>query len=387
MIARLESSSRAFRFASVLYGAATYTRHGLRRRTGENHARIAGNCDLASPPRIGTRPPHVGVTENPLVSVCLPVYNGAELVGRAIDSALNQAYEPLEIVVVDNRSSDGTPEIVRARYGDRVRLHVNPRNLGLVGNHDSAVLHSQGQFLKFMHHDDYLTANCIPKMVDALVAHPSAGLVFSRRGLELAGDTSETARWAQTFGQIHAQFPRLHPINSGPALFSQWLFTGFPENWVGEPIAVMVRRSALKTVGLFNRHTRHLMDIDLWMRIMAHYDAAFLDEELVTYRHSAESGTARTAASGEHWLDPLWMLEALNCYPELVARHPELRDRRRAERRRALRAVVRGTLRLQQEPRPLRSWLQYQRYRTRMLIHRRTRPFQSLRLCRGSGLQ
>jgi glycosyltransferase involved in cell wall biosynthesis len=316
----------------------------------------------------------------PLVSICLPVYNGVGLVHRAVESAVRQDYEPLEIVVVDDHSSDGTATLVQARYGDRVNIVVNTTRLGLAANHDAAVMHARGDFVKFLHQDDSMEDTCVTDMVTALTAYPSAGLAFCRRHIELGENTPEDREWASKFGEVHRHFARLAQTNRGPELFADWLTRGFPENWIGEPVAVMVRRSALQRVGLFNRHTLQGMDIDLWMRILAQYDAVFLDRKLVTYRHWTKSSTARTVARHKDWLDKLWMLEGLTSYPELVTRYPRLTDLRRFHRRVFSRTIARDVLNFDRKHRPIGDPLSYVAYRARQLLpsRRRVTPFSNL---------
>jgi glycosyltransferase involved in cell wall biosynthesis len=308
------------------------------------------------------------VSPRPLVSVCVPVRNGRDLIERALDSALAQDYEPIEIVVADDDSSDGTAELVRSRYGERVRLFENDVARGLCGNHDAVVSRARGDFIKFLHHDDFLTPPCVSRMAQALLANPTAGLAFCRRAIELEDETETAQHWLERYRAPHRNFAALAPVNSGKGLFAEWLARGFPDNWIGEPVTVMVRRSSLRRAGRFNPHSRQMMDIDLWMRILAHEDAAFVDEELVTYRHSEASSTGRTIEGRRNWLDPLWMLEALTADDELAARHPELESMRRVRRREAFRTAIRHALRLPPELKFAKDWARYERYRAGRLL-------------------
>jgi glycosyltransferase involved in cell wall biosynthesis len=302
-----------------------------------------------------------------LVSICIPVLNGAASIEEALDSALAQSYEPIEIVVADDHSSDGTAEVVQERYGSEVRLVVNGRRAGLCGNHNIALRHCQGEFIKFLHHDDTLAPECVAKMADALQRHGSAGFVFSRRALQVDLASQEELQ-LQQYEELHRGFSELERINDGRVLLGEWLAQGFPDNWIGEPVTVMVRRIALTRAGLFSPHLRQLMDIDLWMRILAAgFDAAFLDEELATYRPSGGSSTGRTVTQYRHWLDPLWILEDLTSagVPEphsavlerLLSRH----------RRMAFRSVARSALAVRGGY-PVPPYLPYLLYRTRRAI-------------------
>jgi glycosyltransferase involved in cell wall biosynthesis len=305
-------------------------------------------------------------TTDPLVSICIPVLNGAEFIERALDSALAQSYEPLEIIVADDHSSDGTAELVRQRYGQEVRLHANRQRTGLCGNHNVAIRYARGEFIKFLHHDDTLEPECVAKMADALNRHRRAGLVFAPRALETVQDEADEAR--QDYADVHTRFSGLEPINDGRALVTEWLAKGFPDNWIGEPVAVMVTREGLARAGLFSPHVRQLMDIDLWMRILAAgLDAAFIDERLATYRQSSESSTGRTVTRHAHWLDPLWMLEHLISVDGVATQHPMLADMVGRHRRIAFRSAARSALPHGQRY-PVWPYWSYLRYRTRRAL-------------------
>jgi glycosyltransferase involved in cell wall biosynthesis len=297
-----------------------------------------------------------------LVSICLPVLNGAEYIGRALDSALAQTYEPIEIVVSDDCSADGTADLVRERYGDAVRLHLNAERAGLSGNHNAAVRHAGGELIKFLHHDDTLEPDCVAKMVAALAEHPSAGFVFARRRL-IADDQSEEARRSNEV--FYAGLARFGPLNDGRTVLRDWLAGDFPLNCIGEPVSVMVRREALERTGLFSPHLRQLMDIDLWMRILAAgFDAAFIDEELATYRQASESSTGRTVTRRLHWLDPLWMLEHLRRAAGAEGTYPRLGELVAKHRRMAFRSAARSLVPAG-ERYPLRPYGSYVQYRLR----------------------
>src|SRR3954451_22355927 len=104
------------------------------------------------------------IPQRPLVSVCLPVYNGEAWVGKAVESALAQTYENLEIVVSDNASTDGTAAVVRSFDDPRVRLSTAAERVTMSGNHNRAVGLARGGLLKFLHADDSLVPECVAEM-------------------------------------------------------------------------------------------------------------------------------------------------------------------------------------------------------------------------------
>jgi glycosyltransferase involved in cell wall biosynthesis len=121
-----------------------------------------------------------GVRENdaPLVSVIMPAYNSAEHIGEALDSVLAQDWHPLEVVVVDDGSTDDTAAIVR-RYPDVV--YVRQDNKGPSAARNAAVERSSGEFVANFDSDDLLPPTRVSDQVRYLIAHPEVGVVFGRQ--------------------------------------------------------------------------------------------------------------------------------------------------------------------------------------------------------------
>jgi glycosyltransferase involved in cell wall biosynthesis len=116
--------------------------------------------------------------DSPLVSVIMAAYNAAEHIGDALDSALAQEWQPLEVVVVDDGSTDDTAEIVR-RYPDVVYVHQD--NQGPSAARNAAVEHSSGEFVANFDSDDLLPPTRISDQARYLLAHPEVGAVFGRQ--------------------------------------------------------------------------------------------------------------------------------------------------------------------------------------------------------------
>jgi hypothetical protein len=108
---------------------------------------------------------------------------------------------------------------------------------------------------------------------------------------------------------------------------------GFPDNWVGEPTNVMMRRSLFERVGGFHPRIRQAADMALWLHAMFHCDVGFVDESLATY-HAAGMGsvTDDNFRYGKLWLDRLWLLESLLSDDSIRAGAPGLRRMIRRER-------------------------------------------------------
>jgi glycosyltransferase involved in cell wall biosynthesis len=119
----------------------------------------------------------------PLVSVVTPVYNGAPYLSTCINSVLAQTYRNWEHILVDNCSTDETPEILSryAQRDSRIRLAKNDRFVGVIENHNIAfrLIAPESKYCKGLSADDYLFPECIRKMVDLAERHPNVGIVGS----------------------------------------------------------------------------------------------------------------------------------------------------------------------------------------------------------------
>ena len=101
--------------------------------------------------------------KSPLVSILIPTYNRENLIKDAIESALNQTYKNIEIIIVDNKSIDNTWQVIKSYEGkdSRIKAFQNKKNIGPVLNWKECVSFSKGSFVKFLFSDDYISENYI----------------------------------------------------------------------------------------------------------------------------------------------------------------------------------------------------------------------------------
>ena len=130
----------------------------------------------------------------PLVSIGLPVRNGAGTVGRAIRSVLEQDHARLEVVISDNASDDGTEAICRelARSDERVRYIRQPENIGLLPNFYAVLHQARGSYFKWMGDDDWLTPTFVGRCVAMFSEDPELLVVTTRQGHVLPGGEVES---------------------------------------------------------------------------------------------------------------------------------------------------------------------------------------------------
>ena len=127
----------------------------------------------------------------PLVTVALICYNQEEYIGAALDSVLAQDYEPLQILVSDDASRDGTVDIVRRyqrAHPDKIELQVHPRNLGISRNTCSIYPRIRGRYVSWFAGDDLFLPGKISRQVAALEANPDAVMCY--HDMEVFDDAS-----------------------------------------------------------------------------------------------------------------------------------------------------------------------------------------------------
>jgi glycosyltransferase involved in cell wall biosynthesis len=222
----------------------------------------------------------------PKVTVAIPTYRGAAHLGAAIDSVLNQTLGDFELVVLDDNSPDDTAAIV-ARFPDPRLVYLrNSRNLGPLGNWDRCLSEGRGEYFKLLPHDDVLQANCLERQVAVLDADldKRVALVFSSRDI-LAPDGKRLTRRG---------YPG-HPTGLIPAAEVMRSCIRRGTNLIGEPGAVLFRKSLADKVGRFDATYPYVIDLDYWFRLLRHGDAYCCPEPLAGFR---VSGTSWSVAIG-----------------------------------------------------------------------------------------
>jgi glycosyltransferase involved in cell wall biosynthesis len=319
------------------------------------------------------------MTHGPLVSVCIPTFNRAGVIGDALESALSQTYRSLEIVVVDDASTDDTADRIEAHQDKRICFYRNVCTLGQAGNRNRTLALSRGSLIKFLDSDDQLEPDCISRMVELFMDQPSVGFVFSRRNVLLDEPvTGASIQWKAQYEELHTNFSTLELLNDGRQLLKQWLAAGLHDNWIGEPSVVMVRRSHLERVGGFAVNVRQTIDTNLWARLLPYTNVGFVDAALATYRYWKQSEHAVNSRTRESWLDRLWTFEDLVADPCVRGMYPEVLTLLTAERRQAWRTAIRLGRLGHNASVPVRPYLPYLRFRVQSLCGSRPPTFPPL---------
>ena len=227
-------------------------------------------------------------TPPPVASVVIPAYNARATVTSAVRSALGQSVRDVEVVVVDDGSSDDTADAVRRMNEPRVRL-VQQRNRGLPAARNAGIAHARGTHVAFLDSDDLLLPRFIELALGALARTPNPGFAYTDAYVfdPISGRVRRRSAMARSNPPV--------PAPDDPGVFlARLLRTNFVY------VSTVVPRSVLETVGGFDERRRSSEDYELWLRILlAGFRAALVPGRHALYRqHPGQmSGDARTMAS------------------------------------------------------------------------------------------
>jgi glycosyltransferase involved in cell wall biosynthesis len=227
------------------------------------------------------------------VSILLPIFNGERYLQQCIDSALSQVFENIELIVVDDGSSDSSEEIVR-RYlqqDNRIKFFRNQENRGLFAAYNRCLENAQGVFIKPFAQDDLLSEVAVLRMREVLFQDPTISLVAS------------ACEIVDSFGRVvltRNRFPNGRRVSGSDVVRYSLLSLS---NWVGEPSTVMFRRKDCRAG--FNDEYFHAGDLEMWLRVVENGDLLLLDDSLVQFRMHDESATSTNLAGFLFALDAL----------------------------------------------------------------------------------
>ena len=201
------------------------------------------------------------MTEKPPVSVVVPAYNAAWCIDKALESVLEQSYSPLEIIVVNDGSSDDTSNRVKG-FGERVRLVEQP-NGGLSSARNTGIRQARGEWVAFLDADDCWLPGKLQRQMELLASRPDLGFCSTCTRVE----TPE----GEVLNLWHC-----------PEVRESALRTIFARNAAvaGSGSAVVARRDLLLNSGGFDEQLHSLEDIDMWLRLAAVTGYGCVDEPL-----------------------------------------------------------------------------------------------------------
>lgn len=217
----------------------------------------------------GTVPDLAPLPENPLVSVIIPSYNSRQWVAKAIDSVLDQTYQNIEIIVIDDGSTDATKDFIQENYGKNERIrYLFQSNSGVSRARNFGIEQAKGHLISFLDADDWLLPEKVARQVEFLQAHPEYQVAY-----------------CDFWNAYNREGPLEVPTGG-------WLIKGVSGQILPDLLArtviimhaTLVRRECLEKGGSFREDLPYAEDWEFWMRLAGMgYQFGFLPHRDIIY--------------------------------------------------------------------------------------------------------
>lgn len=209
---------------------------------------------------------------SPLVSIVIPVYNGANYVREAIDSALAQTYPNIEVLVVnDGSTDDGKTDGIARSYGEKIRYFCK-ENGGVASALNHGLREMKGGYFAWLSHDDVFLPRKIALQIEFLQKNNACGACYT--DYVQVGANGEILRNIRTPG-----LPRKQALKS---LFGRQYINGS---------TVMIKKECFDRVGMFNEQLRYTQDMEMWFRLLQRFEFGRVPCSLAGQRVHSEQGS------------------------------------------------------------------------------------------------
>lgn len=214
----------------------------------------------------------------PLVSVIIPTYNHALYIVKAIESVLKQNYQPIEIVVVNDGSTDNTKEIL-SPYLSKIK-YIYQSNNGLSAARNTGIKNATGEYIALLDADDKWLPKKLTKQMGLFLKNPKLDLVYSDIYQSFDGKIHPLTYWQRN---------KIKPCLGGQNCLIQL----FKVNFIPGGISAMFKKNMTNKIGLFNENLKAAEDYDYWLRAVSKGVVInYINEPLAIYRmHEAQMST------------------------------------------------------------------------------------------------
>ncbi|MBV6627425.1 MAG: glycosyltransferase [Rivularia sp. (in: Bacteria)] len=206
------------------------------------------------------------------ISVVIPVFNGETTIGETINSICNQTFQDIEIIIINDGSTDKTLEIINKIADSRIKVFSYP-NAGLSASRNRGISQAQGEYISFIDADDLWTTDKLELQWQALQKNPQAAVAYS---------------WTNYIDESSQFLKSGRKIKANGDVFSKLLVINFLENGSNP----LIDRKALEKVGGFDESLPAAEDIDMWLRLAANYEFICVEKAQILYRISTSSMSA-----------------------------------------------------------------------------------------------
>ena len=248
----------------------------------------------------------------PVVSICIPTFNGSRTIGATIASCLNQTFNSIEIIISDDNSSDGTVDEI-SKFDDP-RLVVLPphKSSGAANNWNRTISAAKGHYIKVMGQDDLLRPECIQIEVSTLIKNQKLNPSFCFSARSIIDDSGVII--IQSRGWI----PRNNKCSIDETV-KQIVRTG--GNPIGEPVVGLIDSHALRQTSGYKGS--YLIDLNMWLDLLNVGPAVHTQKTLMSFRIGKSSWSFRLKDSQNSEIRAFLKL-LKNDYPKLVKKRDVL---------------------------------------------------------------
>lgn len=217
----------------------------------------------------------------PKVSVIVPVYNAGSFLSKTLESILSQTYKNLEIIIIDDCSTDNSKEVILSYDDPRIKPIFSDRNRHLCENSNIGYHRSTGEYIALIGHDDIFYPDKIEKQVEYMESHPGTSVCFTRFNIIDENDNDISDYWKNIMAAYSA--PNLTQ--------EQWAYTLIVNGSVLCAPTAMIRKSHLNNKPLYRMGLVQAQDYDLWVRMISKGSFHIIEEKLTGYRRFSDNST------------------------------------------------------------------------------------------------
>lgn len=234
-----------------------------------------------------------GVCEsmNPLVSVVVTTYNQAAYISDTLENVFRQTYRPIEVIVVDDGSTDDTPSRIEAVKGDFT--YIRQKNQGVAGSRNTGIRKATGVYIAFLDGDDLWEPEKLSVQVSAALQNPASGLI-AVDGVQFEDDTilEQTLFFA----------PWCRDLEEGSVTTGDYYRRLLQGAFISTTSQVMIPQRVFKEVGMSDGRFQGASDYDLYIRIAARFPITIIKKQLTRWRYLRGSVSGPLTLRGFRYL-------------------------------------------------------------------------------------
>ena len=252
---------------------------------------------------------------NDLISICIPTYNGEKHISQCLESCIEQTYSNYEIIICDDGSTDNTLNIINdfISKSSKIKLFKNEKNTGLVANWNNCIKKSNGKWIKFVFHDDYITKDCLQEF--AAHIQDDTRLIVSKRNFifDYEPDNEEKQHLANKSVTLENVITNTQNKISAKQL-SKLAIKNICVNFLAEPSLTFFKKEMVNEIGYFDTSFLQICDLEFFQRVAFNYGLTYLPVKNCVFRLHRQSATSSNISKKLYilfYIEPLLLVHKM----------------------------------------------------------------------------